>query len=475
MVSSHLVPATNGRSRRTGCEQERVDAAQQKVSRLGLLAGVVAYITALHFAYVAFVSPRWLLSGLIYYPADDGSLIAAHLLAFVPAIGLAVRASRAADVVLWVLYTIAFVPTILIPQFVLGTGWALMPFNLVLTASFGLMLCQSRLPVAAISSPIRSKQLHVVLSVSVAALLLAVILVTFGVRLELPDLADVYDVRDYYSETVSAAGRLAAYAVGWSGSAANPMLVALGMALGARWLMAAGILGELAIFSVTGFKSLLFSGPLVVPLAFALRARQRHFGLWVIWGLTALIVAACLAQATTGWTLLADLFVRRLLVVPGQLAGYYVEFFSVNPTYGLSHSVLGWLNDDPYPQNQARLIAYVYFGHPAASSNGNLWADGFANFGLPGVAAVSVLALFMLWAMNAISVGRPLWVSGSVLATASIGLTNSALLTSLLSHGIGAAMLLVVLIPRTDPGTNSNRGTVSRRVADNRGVSSHPP
>lgn len=441
-----------------------------------MLAGVLTYVTALHIAYVAFVSPRWLLSGLAYHPADDGSLIAAHALAVLPAVGLAVRATRPADVVLWILYSIAFVPTILIPHFVLATGWALIPFNLVLTASFGVLLFHSRLPTIFVGSPIRSTRAHVVITAAFAVLLFVVIVATFGVRFELPDLSDVYDVRGYYSETVTSGGRLGAYAVGWSGSAINPMLVALGMALGVRWLMAAGILGELAIFSVTGFKSLLFSGPLVVPLAFALRAGQRHFGLWAIWGLVALIVIACAAQATAGWTLLVDLFVRRLIVVPGQLAGYYVEFFSVNPTYGLSHSVLGWLNEDPYPQNQARLIAYVYFGHPAASSNGNLWADGFANFGLPGVAAVSVLALVMLWAMNAVSVGRPLWVTGSVLATASIALTNSALLTSLLSHGIGVAMLFVALMPRMHSVPNPDvELTVTRRWMPGRPVRADSP
>jgi hypothetical protein len=420
------------------------------MSRLGMLAGVGAYVASLHIAYVLFVSPRWLLSGLTYQPAGDGSLIATHLLAFLPALGLALRAARPADVVLWVLYTLAYVPTILIPQFVSGTGWESMPFNVVLAGSFSLLLAHTRLPSIAIGSPIRSTRAHVAISAVLGLLLFGVILAAFGVRFELPDLGNVYDLRDYYSETVADAGRLAAYAVGWSGSAVNPMLVALGMALGARWLLAAGILGELAIFSVTGFKSILFSGPLVVPLSVGLRRGQRHFGLWAIWGLVAVIVVACAAQAILGWTLLVDLFVRRLIVVPGQLAGYYVEFFSVNPTYGLSHSILGWLNDDPYPQNQARLIAYVYFGHPEASSNGNFWADGFANFGLPGVIGASVLALVMLWAMNSVSVGRPLWVTGSVLATASIGLTNSALLTSLLSHGILAAMLLVVLMPRTE-------------------------
>ena len=420
------------------------------MTRLTTVLGVAAYIAVLHVAYVLFISPRWLPSGLVYRPGEDGAVIVAHVLAFLPGLAMPVGAKRPSDAVVWVLYTIAYIPSVLVPQFVMGAGWSLMPFTLVLATGFGLVLAHQRLPPVTVGSPLRSFRAHAVVSAGLGALLFAVILVSFGLRFEIPDLGNVYDVRDDYRDALSTTGRLPAYAVGWSGSAVNPMLVAIGLAIGVRSLVAAGVLGEIAIFTVTGFKSILFSGPLVIPLAVVLRSAPSRFGVWAIWGLVGSVVVACGVQAITGWTLLADIFVRRLIVVPGQLSGYYVDFFSRNPTYGLSHSILGWVNQQPYPENQARTIAYVYFGHPEASSNANLWADGYANFGLPGVLAASVLCVLLLWAMNSISADRPLWITGSVLATASVALTNSALLTSVLSHGIAVAMLLVLLLPRSE-------------------------
>ncbi len=80
------------------------------------------------------------------------------------------------------------------------------------------------------------------------------------------------------------------------------------------------------------------------------------------------------------------------MVVPGQVMAYYYDVFSdAVPTYALSHSILGRADVERRTRSTPPLlIGDRYFSDAQVNANGNLWADGMANFGLVGVVAATV-------------------------------------------------------------------------------------
>ena len=83
------------------------------------------------------------------------------------------------------------------------------------------------------------------------------------------------------------------------------------------------------------------------------------------------------------------------------------------------------------------------------AANANLVADGFSNFGWAGVAgAVAVLAVYLRF-LDRCSAGLPVPVTAVLVVMPSIVLSQTALLTSMLTHGVFAAAVLLAVAPRT--------------------------
>jgi cytochrome c biogenesis factor len=60
---------------------------------------------------------------------------------------------------------------------------------------------------------------------------------------------------------------------------------------------------------------------------------------------------------------------------------------------------------------------------------------------------VTLLLIALLWLVDVIARRKRMDVAAPVFASAAFSLTNSALLTSLLSHGIIAALVAIALLP----------------------------
>lgn len=434
-----------------------------------LLLGVVValYLAAFHISYVTSIAPRWGYSGLTYLPAGDGSLLFAFVAAWVPALVLPIGATRPSDVILWILYTVAYVPAVIVPYYVLGSGWDILPLTATLFSAVALLLLAQRHTAGRIDPPVRlSGTAYGWAAFGIALAFTAYVASVFGVTLTLPNLASVYDVRFAYVDTLAENGRLVAYAVEWSGLALGPLLLAFGIASRRIHLAIVGIAVMLLIYASTGYKSILFLAPVLAGLMIALRLRPRHFGLLVPTALTLLITVALLLDSLLGSILPSSLAVRRLLDVPGQLTAYYYEFFTTHPTYALSHGILHGLVPQPYPVSPPAMIAWVH--HFGGSPNANLWADGMANFGLAGALAATLVAIVVLKVLDAVGRDRPLPVTGAVLGAASLSLANSGILTALVTHGLAFAGVLVLFMPLALPEeaapTAAGQRSVPRRA-----------
>src|SRR6188508_640414 len=95
---------------------------------------------SMHIVYANLVSPAFAYDGLVYRPSDDGSLPIAILLAVLPSAWMPIAISRPSQVLLWMFYALAYVPSVLMPYYVLGTGFdGVFPLSIALLLSFGVL------------------------------------------------------------------------------------------------------------------------------------------------------------------------------------------------------------------------------------------------------------------------------------------------------------------------------------------------
>lgn len=416
-----------------------------------VVAMALTYVGAVHGTYVSIISPLFEYDGALYRPSSDGSLDFAFLVSILPAFWLPVAVSRPSQVALWVLYVLAYVPSVVVPYYVLGTGFdGILPLTFAVALAFALLSLMVRIRIGATyapSGPLRNFE-NLVLGLAIA--LGAYIILAFGVRLDLPALADVYEVRSAYAEDLGDTNLpFVAYAVEWSLYVANPLLMLLGLRSKRLGLFAIGLAVELLVYGTTGNKSALLSVVLVVPLLVLLSLPLRPaFGLGLLTASVALVLGSVIWDQVNDSYETTSLFVRRAITLPGQLVADYYDFFSQHRTFGLSHSILSFLGPAPFELEPPRLIGAIYFGDPNANANANLWADGFANFGIGGVFAFTVVLGVVLLALDSAAIGRDLRVTGALAGLIAVVLTNSGLLTTMLTHGLGLAILLIFLMPQ---------------------------
>ncbi len=443
---------------------ERVDLSRTLL-RAFVIASAAAYVGLLHFAYANVVSPAFAYSGLVYMPASDGSLPLAMIVAVIPSGWLPIRVSRPSQVLLLMFYVLGYVPSVLIPYYVLGSGFSgAFPLTLAVAACFGLLLVMQRLRIPLLWTPVTTMRTFEYVIFGIALLLAGYIILAFGLRFELPNLADVYDVRAAYDLAVAdSRAPFVAYVVDWSLFVANPFLAVLGLRSKRYPLVAIALALEILGYSITGYKSALLVLAFVVPLYFLLAERRRPvLGLGIALAPVAIIVLSLTWDQMTGSGLATSLFVRRTIIVPGELLANYFDFFTQNPTYALSQSILRFLGPSPYALDPAHLIGAVYFHDPGLDANANIWADGLANFGFAGMVASSLGLALLLIVFDAAASGRDLRVTGSIAGLMAFHLSNSALLTTILTHGLGFALLLVLLMPRQGEQTVRARAPTDR-------------
>jgi hypothetical protein len=375
------------------------------------------------------------------------------------------RLASPADYVVVVLFDISFVPYC--------TYWALsnQPWwqGLLVTTYWGLVLLVNRVPLRATVRYVKGAQNSMVL-VATGLAALGVILIVAGGRLTLRlPLGDVYAVRAVWA---SEGSWISTYLFPWLANVLLPLLLVRSWKN--RRLGELLVLGFTAymLFTSTGMKAYLFMPLLVVVVLLAAKWRPPSSIMPLGLGIFAstMIVLDSITRSVT-WS---SLGLRRVLFVPAHLTSVYLEFFAANPVIRLSDSVLlrGWLRY-PYPASVPRMIGAV-LGQPAMSANTGLVADGFANFGVVGSLVWAVLLGVLMMFLRAATgrrENRP--EAWAVAAMWPVVLLDSALTTSLLTHGLALALLVAwSLRPETPTIERRNGDAISAGAGGNRPVQS---
>lgn len=436
------------------CEGTLLDSAQRRrASRASVVVLSGAYALLLRFVYLEYVQPLYEYRGYgnySTYGAEDIGVqydFALFGIALLPTLWMRPELRRPSEIAYWFLYILVFIPTVTLP--VVATGappleWT--GFSTLLLACLGALEWAYRVPLNAWWRGHRSRSRFVVAFLVISAGVYLAIFYSFEFTLRLPSLADVYDVRADYKSELRWGNRLTAYAVGWVASVINPLFIILGFERRKLSILGLGVFGQLFVFSVTGFKGALFSTLLLAGLLFSVR--RRNFGVLFLGAAVAILVASILETAVFGSQMISQVIVRRVMMTPAILTGLYFDFFSHGPKLMLSHSILSGVVSNPYGAGPATLIGSTYFG-PSTFSNANIWADGYANFGYAGLPIVTVVLGLVFRMTDTLARGVDRGVSTPLVSLPAFSMTNSALLTSLLSHGWLLAAILIAWLPRS--------------------------
>ena len=159
-----------------------------------------------------------------------------------------------------------------------------------------------------------------------------------------------------------------------------------------------------------------------------------------------------------------------MYVLPAQLTYYYYEYFSIHPKFELSHSFLRWFSTQPYAQEPPDLIGSVYFPGTGTHANAGLWADAYANFGVAGILAFSVVFGLVLWAADGVSRNRDMRIVGALLGVAALAINSGALFTAILTNGVALALLLILFMPPVTEDLRRREETEDAAPPEPRGV-----
>jgi hypothetical protein len=287
--------------------------------------------------------------------------------------------------------------------------------------------------------------ISIVMAILVAGF--ALLLLTYGFKV--PSLTlDVYGTRATYKQSLGQSSALVAYVVSWMGNVIVPFLSVWALINRKVAIFTITIVLQLTIFAIAGFKSQLLAIPFIFVILVGARwrlARMLHYvaGMFCI----ALFVGFII-DYKCNFPVVNGIFVRRFFFLPAQIYYYYFDFFLRYPHTFLSQNLLKGVVDYPYLIDVPYIIGREYLGSADADANANMWADAFANFGAIGYFLYLLLLWLVLKIIDNISAYKNNYFVYTLLAMPVFSLSNSALLTTMLTHGLLVAVLLICLLPR---------------------------
>jgi hypothetical protein len=416
---------------------------------------VAAYVAVLLWAYATVVSPAFAYNGYTLTWPNAGGMTWLLTIALLPTFGLPYSLTRPSALILWWLYLAAYVPSILVPALTLSTPLEfLLPLHVSLLLCMGLLSFASSGRLLAIGRIALSPTLFWSVMLTVWAMCVAYVCANGRAGLLMVNIASLfaggneYSIRSTYLAERSTA---LAYLVGQLGQAIDPFLIGFGIVYRRRLFLVGGIIGQVVVFALTGFKSILFSSVFLAFLFAIARRWRRSFGFALATGLTVIVLTCAAVDRATDGVLLSSLITRRTLAAPGLLTGFYFEHFSQVPHAGVAYRFSRW--PPPY-SGPPQEIGLVYFGSAEIDANANMWAEGFADFGIPGIVGFTLLVAFLIRIYDSIASRHDLLMATLLAAMPALNLSNTAPTTVLFTHGALLAALLLYVFPAGESTAN---------------------
>lgn len=448
-VTAQPMASTVGPSA-TGLGDTRT-VASRVAGRFIFALSLAAFIAALRLTYAEFMAPRFGYLGYQYHDPSPEWMIVSYLMLLAVSGFLPYRTTRISGFAVWFLYTALLVPVATVPLFGSERDPAdSFTFALYCAAIWvGIALIIRRVPALVIPLRKAGANYFWLLIVSLSVVTYGYVEYFFGLNLNVMSVFEVYDTRLLYRDEVAPTVPILGYLVSNQGNVVNPLLIALGI-VRRRWvLLIIGTVGQLILYSTTGYKTSLISIPLCIAIAFILRYRRSLAGLSILTVATALVWAS-IAMDSIRWLGLVDIFVNRIFITAGYLIPHYRDVYENAPWALWDYSFLAPFVDTPYQTSPGYYVASVLFGRPDIQLNAALFADGYANLGYVGIALEAVALVGILVLVDSASRGLPLAVTLPAALLPVFSLANGSPFTAFLSHGFALLVVSLALLPRDE-------------------------
>jgi hypothetical protein len=395
------------------------------------------------------MAPRFGYLGYVYREPDRLWMLASFVLLLVVAAFLPYRPRKFSGYAAWFLYASLLVPVATVPLY----GSSRAPDDVFVFALFcaGIWIGIALITRSRFRIPMPIKEVGSGLMWAVVATISLVTYVyigsVFGITLNIMSVFDVYDTRLEYRDGVIPTVPLLGYLISNQGNVINPFLMAFGV-IKKRWEFAVlGALGQLVLYSTTGFKTVLISIPLCIGLAFLLRYREDVRGTTILLAATLLAWGAIFLDRIAPFGAV-DVLVARIFMNAGYVMTMYRDVYGDGPFHLWDYSFLGGFVEAPFLTSPGYHVAISALGRPDVQMNGSFFADGYANLGYVGILVEAVFLLLLLLLVDSASRRVPvaLLIPVGLLPVFTLG--NVSPFTAALSSGFGLMILLFVFYPR---------------------------
>lgn len=415
------------------------------------MSGTLLLIAALHLSYQYLIAPFYSYAKLTYTAPQP--LVYAVLIVLILALALIMplQLARPSDFVLWVLFAVMVIPSMMIPYLTrtLDTTTQLM-MAFVITACFAGVILATRIPDDAFRARVRtvSPRVFWIGIIAFSAATYGALAASGAIKFALPSLTQVYGVRAEFSGYL-ANNRIVGYLVPNQANVINPLVIATGLYLRRWWMVIVGMVGELVIYAAAAYKTVLFAVPVLVIVAIVFRKSRPRQSALMPWAFVGVISVSAMIDAALHTPWITSLFTRRFMDLPGFLTGAWVSVFSDGPKALFAYSFLSKFFYYHYATPPAYVVAAQVLDSPLTNANANLFGDGYANFGWWGMVFESAILAVVLVLANRFSRGIPLMIVIQLFVMASITLANTSVVTALLTHGLVIALIVLALAPRS--------------------------
>lgn len=420
------------------------------------------YVLALHTAYKHFIAPLFGYLGYHYHPPRPEVMLTAYLLLIVTSLTLPRRVNKAADIILVMMFIIVVTPVMVVPVFSNDLdSTQILGFCVVTGVVFWILTLMGNSTAFAQIIPIRSRGggLFWGLVIGVSAVTYTVVLASFGLRFNLMSVFEVLDTRLLYRDEVAPSIPALGYLVSNQGNVINPLLMGIGAAR-RRWHLAlAGVIGQLLLYSITGYRTSLLSIPLLLTLGLILRHRKT-LSVNILLFATGAVAFTSMAIDRILDVNATNLIVNRMMITAGHLTPYYLETYSNGRWAYWAYSFMAPFIENPYETTPGFHVAITAFGRPDIQANANLFADGYANLGYTGIALEALFLGALLMFLNSAGRGLPMDLVFPTLLVVAFGVANGSPFTGVLSYGVGLAIVLFATYPRDDSRSTSDAPTL---------------
>lgn len=238
----------------------------------------------------------------------------------------------------------------------------------------------------------------------------------------------------------------------------TPFLAFLGIYKRKYWLVVVSILFAIYAYWLIGTKApVLMVGVMGAAGWFFYRSSAPNFSVRLLLLILMVLVLALMEYTISGYSYLADYFIRRAFAVVAQIQAAYFD-------YALNHfNLINWLigNGDQHGISISMYIGDWYFGDPNTNANTDTLLYSLLQNGIVGwMVAIAFIA-------GAYSILDNLFKKRGIVEAIGIGLLYAVLLaeqaysTAFLSSGIGLLTLVYIFVGhRHKDGETLVRGAV---------------